>query len=160
MEATWRSVGAATAPEIRRMQKQCAKDQPELTAFAIGFTADLGHEAIGLALYTHLVVAQAFRRTRAKFSRVKAARIDRAWKDNFAIINELKAAGHTCAPFQFPAEKTSEPVALQYVVDALTEQNEDDPVSMTEQDFWQVLQVLKTCCDCMHEAGTTSARIG
>ncbi len=42
---------------------------------------------------------------------------------------------------------------MQYVIDALTEENSDDPVPLIDQDFWRMLQVLKTVTDCMHEAG-------
>jgi len=158
MDATWQSVGAASAVEIRRMQKQLAKDQDRLTFFVLGFTSDLNPEALGLALYVHLVAAQAFRRSRAKFQRVNAEKIDRAWKDNFAVINELKAAGHTRTPFAFPSHLTSEPAVLQYIVEALTEHDEADPISLTNDEFWQILQVLKTYCDCMHDAGTSATR--
>jgi hypothetical protein len=41
---------------------------------------------------------------------------------------------------------------MQYVIDALTEQNEDDPIAIAEEDFWRILQVLKTVSDCMHFA--------
>ena len=35
---------------------------------------------------------------------------------------------------------------------ALTEESEDDPVTLTDDDFWRILQVLKTVADCMHSA--------
>jgi len=156
MDATWRSVGGAPTAEIRRMQKQSGKEQEELTSFVLGFTSDLGPDALGLALYVHLVVAQAFHRSRAKFGKVKAGKIDRAWKDNFAVINELKSAGHTLAPFTFPVHLTSEPAVLQYIVEALTEHDDADPISLSSDDFWRILQVLKTYCDCMHDVCTSS----
>lgn len=152
MDTTWRSVGAASAADMRQMQKLAGKEQAELTAFVAGITADLGVDAVGLALYMHIVLSQAFRQTKAKFRKVKVGKIDRAWRDNSAIIAELKSAGHTRAPFVFPPEKTPEPAALQYIVDALTEQDGADPIPMTEHEFWHVLQVLKTYCDCMHDA--------
>lgn len=136
------------------MQKLAGKEQAELSAFVVGMTADAGSDAIGLALYMHLVLSQAFHRTRAKFRKVKVGQIDRAWRNNFAIINALKSAGHTRAPFAFPPEQTTEPAALQYIVDALTEQDEADPIPLTEHEFWLLLQVLKTYCDCMHDGCT------
>ena len=138
------------------MQKQCGKNQEELAGFVLGFTSDLGPEALGLALYVHLVVAQAFHRSYAKFRKVKPGKVMSAWKDNFAVVNELKAAGHTCAPFAFPTTLSSEPAVLQYVVDAMTESDEADPISITDDQFWRTLQVLKTYCDCMHDAGTNT----
>jgi hypothetical protein len=74
------------------------------------------------------------------------------WKDNFSVVNHLKAAGHRRAPFVFPMDLTTEPAVVQYIVDALTECDESDPIPMTDEEFWRALQVLKTCSDCMHDA--------
>ena len=41
---------------------------------------------------------------------------------------------------------------MQYVIDALTEESADDPVILSDDDFWRILQVLKTVVDCMHSA--------
>jgi len=152
METTWRTIGGAAAGEMRRMQQQCGKDQEELTGFVLGFTSDLGSEASGLLLYVQLVVAQSFRRGGAKFRKIKPGAIMRAWQANFAAIEELKASGHERAPFAFPPTLTAEPTVMQYVVDALTEADESDPITMTDEQYWQMLQVLKTSCDCMHDA--------
>ena len=101
----------------------------------------------------HLVVAEAFRRSTAKFRRLKAGRIERTWKENFAFINDLKAAGHTCSSFSLPPDLTPEPHVMQYVIDALTEQDNADLVVLDEAEFWHILQVLKTVSDCMHDVG-------
>src|SRR5262245_48448315 len=152
MEETWQAVGGSSTAAVRRMQKQCGKDQEELTAFVLAFTSDLRPEALGLALYVHLVVAQAFRRTGIKFRKLEAGKIERTWKENFAFINDLKTAGYTYSHFSLPTNLTSEPAVLQYVIDALTEDDAIDPVALTEAEFWQILQVLKTLADCMHDA--------
>ncbi len=153
MEETWHAVGASSDAAVQRMQKQCGKDQEELTAFVLAFTSDLRPEALGLALYVHLVVTEAFRRSGAKFRKLKAGRIERTWKENFGFINDLKAAGQTCSHFTLSTELTSEPSVVQYVIDALTEQDNDDLVVLTDAEFWHILQILKTVADCMHDAG-------
>ena len=152
VEDTWRAIGALSDDEIRRKQALCGKEQQELTGFVLAFTSDLPPEAFGLALYVHLVVIEAFRRSGARFRRLKPTRIETTWRENFGFIGDLKAAGHTRAPFQLRPELASEPAVMQYVIDALTEENEDDPVSLGEEDFWRIVQVLKTVADCMHSA--------
>lgn len=128
MDESWRAVGASSPAAALRMQKQCGKDQEELTGFVLAFISDLSPAAVGLALFVHLVVAQSFRRSGAKFRKIKPGRIERTWKDNFAFINNLKAAGYTCSHFSVPTHLASEPAVLQYVIDALTEENDADPV--------------------------------
>ena len=152
MEETWRAVGALSEREIRKRQGLCGKEQKELTGFVLGFTSDLREEALGLALYAHFVVVEAFRRSGAAFRKIESGNIERTWKDNFGFTNDLRVAGYTRSPFQLQEDLSSEPAAMQYVIDALTEEDSDDPVRLTDQEFWHVLQVLKTVTDCMHEA--------
>lgn len=152
MEETWRAVGAMSEPEIRKRQGLCGKEQQELTGFVLGFTSDLPQETLGLALYVHFVVIEAFRRSGAAFRTIKPGKIEHAWKDNFGFINDLKAAGRTRSPFQLPETLISEPAVMQYVIDALTEETDDDPVALADEDFWYIVQVLKTVTDCMHDA--------
>jgi hypothetical protein len=155
MEETWRAVGAMSEAEIRRRQGLCGEEQEELTGFVLAYTSDLPPEALGLALYAHLVAIEAFRRSGVRFRKLKPARIEQTWKENFGFINDLRAAGHGHSPFRLSAELASEPAVMQYVIDALTEETEDDPVALTDEDFWRILQVLKTVADCMHSARRT-----
>jgi hypothetical protein len=153
MEATWKAVGAMSEAQIRHTQALCAKQQQELTGFAMVFTSDLPAEAIGLALYVSLVVMEAFRRSGARFGKLKPAKIERAWNASVGFVGDLRAAGHSQAPFQLNPDLVSEPAVMQYVIDALTEQDPDDPVALSDEAFWRILQVLKTVADCMHLAG-------
>ncbi|MGQ0752674.1 MAG: hypothetical protein ACT4PS_19305 [Betaproteobacteria bacterium] len=155
MEETWKSVAVMSDAELRRKQGLCGKEQQELTGFVLAFTSDVSPEALGLVLYAHLVVIEAFRRSGAEFRNLKANRVEDTWKGNFAFINDLKAAGHRRAPFQLSPKLSSEPFVMQYVIDALTEQDESDPVALTDDDFWRIMQVLKTVADCMHFARKT-----
>jgi hypothetical protein len=155
MESAWRAVGAMSDGEIRRRRALCGREQEELTGFVLAYTSDLPSEALGLALYAHFVVIEAFRRSGARFRKLKPTRIEDTWKENFGFINDLRAAGYSAAPFQLKAELASEPAVVQYVIDALTEKNDDDPVSIADDDFWRILQVLKTVADCMHFARKT-----
>jgi hypothetical protein len=158
MEATWRAVGAMSEAEIRRKQGLCGEEQEELTGFVLAFTSELPSEALGLALYAHFVVVEAFRRSGARFRKLKPGRIESTWKDNFGFVNELRAAGYSRAPFQLKTDLVSEPAVMQYVIDALTEESADDPVILSDDDFWRILQVLKTVVDCMHSACRSELR--
>lgn len=155
MEQTWQSVAEMSPLELRRLQDLCAEQQEELSDFVLAFTSDLSPDATGLALYVSLVVIEAFRRTKTPLRKIGSGKIEAAWKDSFGFVEDLKEAGCGREPFRLEGSRYSEPAALQYVVDALTEADEDDPVDLEDDDFWQVLQVLKTVVDCMHGAQRT-----
>ena len=158
MDETWRAMGEWTTAAVRRMQKRCGEDQEELTGFVLAFTSNLRPEALGLALYVHLVVAQAFRRSGVKFRKITPEGIEREWEENFAFINELKTAGYGCSHFFLPTHLSSEPAVVQYVIDALTVEDDADPVVLGEAEFWRILQVLKTFADCMHAAAAANIK--
>lgn len=151
MEATWLEVGALEPDEARLRQKQCGKLQQELSGFVIGFTSDLRADVVGLALYIHLVLLQAFRQAPAKVRKVKAKKIERAWEANRDVVQHLRSLDVEPHSLPVSSEITSEPAALQYVVDALTEKGED-PVPLSQDEFWRLLRVLKTVVDCMPDA--------
>ena len=90
VEDTWRAVGAMSDGEIRRRQALCGKEQQELTGFVLAFTSELPPEALGLALYVHLVVIEAFRRSGAQFRKLKPTRIETTWRDNFGFVKDLR----------------------------------------------------------------------
>jgi hypothetical protein len=122
IEETWRAVGASSPATIRELQKRCGKDHEELTCFMLGFTSALRPEALGLALYVHLVVTHAFRRSGSKFRRIRPGRIERTWTANAEFIDRLKAGRYPRATIPTEAASSSEPAILRYVLDALTEQ--------------------------------------
>jgi hypothetical protein len=157
IEDVWRTIGASSSATIRKLQKQCGKEQEELTGFLLAFTSDLRPEALGLALYIHLVVVQAFRQSGGKFRRIRPGRIERTWQANCAFIDDLKVRGHTRSPFCLEPDLTKEPAVMQYVVDALCEEDEE-PVELSTEEFWHILRVLKTVADCLHDASIASER--
>ena len=152
MEETWKSVAQMSADQLQRRQALCGEEQEELTGFALAFLADLSPDAGGVGLYAHVVLMEAFRRTNARFRKLSAAKIERAWEANLDFVEELKRAVKGRQPFQVQADKYPEPAALQYAVDALTEVDEEDPVDIADDEFWHVLRLLKTIVDCMHDA--------
>ena len=155
MEETWTSVAEMSAEELQRHQALCSDEQEELTGFAMTMLAEIGPDAGGVALYTHIVLMEAFRRTKATFATVEREDITKAWDANGEFVEVLQDAGYGRQPFQVDPEKQAEPAALQYAFDALTEDDDDDPVDIDDDDFWMALRVLKTIIDCMHDAQRT-----
>ena len=151
IDETWRAVAGSSPVAIRQLQKQCGKDHEELTGFLLGFTSELRPEALGIVLYVHLVITHAFRRSGARFRRIRPGRIERTWAAAAEFVDQLKAGRHPRATIPSEALSSSEPAVLRYILDALTEQD-DDPTELSEEEFWHILRVLKTVVDCLHDA--------
>ena len=64
----------------------------------------------------------------------------------------MKSGGDPRAAILTEAASSSEPAVLRYILDALTEED-DDPVELSDEEFWHILRVLKTVVDCLHGAG-------
>ncbi|HEX2826221.1 MAG TPA: hypothetical protein VHP37_07740 [Burkholderiales bacterium] len=155
MDQTRQSVAQMSADELQRLQVLCGEDQEELTAFALAFLSERSPDAAGVALYAHVVLMEAFRHSNARFRTIEEDEILRAWEDNAEFVDALQEAGYGRQPFRVQPEKHAEPAALQYALDALTEDDEDDPVDIDDDEFWHAFRVLKTVIDCMHDARRT-----
>ena len=150
MDATWQAVAQAKPHEIRRLQKQCGDTQQELAGFVVAFMADQRDEALGVVLYAYAVITEAFQRTGRKARKLKPGAVMRYWRESAAWVEDLKGKDQEQSLLKVTAEHTAEPVALQYAIDALLE--DEDDVALTEGEFWLSLGILKTVVEALHNA--------
>jgi hypothetical protein len=151
MEATWQRIGGGISESaVLRLQQTCGAEQADLTGFVIGFSSNLDRHAVELLLYLHVVVCEAFRKSGAKFRTIKPAKILRTWESAKQLVDSLREHGRSEAAQS--AHTTSEPAVFRYIVDALTEDADEDPVSLTDDEFWHIVSIMKTVSDCLHDA--------
>ncbi len=152
MEETWQRVARSSDTQMRQLQKLCGKEQEELTGFMVAFSSDLPEEVMGLALYLHAVVSDAFRHAGVKFRRIKPARIMRTWEIATELVADLEPHGRPC-PLSI-ASATSEPAVFRYILEAL-ETDPEDHVELSDKEYWHVVAVLLTVMTCLHDAVKT-----
>ena len=155
VEATWKDVAVFTAARIRKEMARCAREQPDLLAFVLGLTGSLPPKVHELAGYIHFVIWQAFcRSTKGKLPRIKAAAIDRKFKENEQALERLQGAHDGFLEKAAIAQVSKQPAVFAYMVEAIFEadQDEEDPVEMTEEESGTLFWVLKTVIDVLHEA--------
>jgi hypothetical protein len=159
VEATWMKAATMDTKTARALQKKSGKFQPELTGFTIGWTHKLRPDAVGLALYIMVVVFEMFRAAGVKTRKASEHSVMEHWKQSAELVANLEATEavpNTLSALSLPTE---EPHVLQYVIDALTEVPEDDPVELTANEFWHLFATLKTVVDTLHDASTTSSAL-
>ncbi len=149
MEETWQRVAASTPAHAVRLQEKCGLEQQELAGIVIGFTVELRPDVCALALYLHVVISESFRQSGVKLRRIKPGKIMRTWELSHAFVEYLKLQDPS--NLSQAIESTTEPAVFSYVLDALSE-DQDDPVVLDDAEFWHIVRVLKTVTDCLHDA--------
>jgi hypothetical protein len=157
VEATWKKVARMDAKATRALQKKARKLQPDLTGFTIGWTQELRADAVGLALYVMLVVFEMFVTAGAKTKKATAKSVLEHWKRSAELAALLESSAAKPSTLSALSLSTEEPHVLQYVIDALTEESGDDPVHLTEKEFWHLFAILKTVVDSMRDASTAAS---
>lgn len=106
-------------------------------------------DAAGLALYAYVVISEAFRQSGTRFHKIKPGKIMRAWEASQAFINTLEPSGRP-EPNHIP-ESISEPAVFNYILGVLRS-DQEEPVELSEDEYWHTLRVLKVVSDCLHDA--------
>ena len=117
------------------LQRKSGPFQPELTGFVIGFTSDLRPDALGLALYASVVVYEIFRVHHLKLRKARERTVLRHWETTCQLVEDLHSQCDRQGTLRDLHIETTEPFVLQYVVDALTEQNTGDPIELSDDEF-------------------------
>lgn len=157
VEATWKKVAAMDGKAALAIQKNCGKSQPELTGFVIGWMHDLRPEAAGLGLYVMVVVFEMFRATGEKIRKAPENSVMRHWKRNAELVARLEATGAEARTLSAANIPTEERHVAQYVIDALAEEPEDEPVHLTAKEFWHLFATLMTLVDTLHDMAAQAA---
>lgn len=150
IDRTWQQVGGSSAPELQRMQRRLIAEQDAIFAFVMACIDELRPDAIGIALYLLVVIEEAFCRSGVKLRRVKPGKLMRAWDASSRLIDTLKTLDRHLS--HHAADARQEPAVFRYLVDALNQVDDEEGVSLSDEEFWHLLGVLQAVADCLHEA--------
>jgi hypothetical protein len=151
---TWMEVGSLSESEARERMEQVQKRQPNLLAFVMAATEDLGSDANELGLYLFVVILQMFEKAAGrKVKRVTQKRIDETHKTNEKFMGEMAAAGEGFLEEGAESMSSGQPFVVKYLVEALFESGEEeDAPELTEDEIGALFLVLKTVIDTLDEA--------
>ena len=141
IEETWRAVGASTSEQVLRTQRSHSKAQRALTMFIYVIFSEFREDASGVGIYVYHVVLEAFSRARPRPRSVRRAQIEQAWRD--------QGPGSDLDP-EDSIEQSSEPHALRYVYEALTEDQDD--VGLSEHEREHIFRLMQAVITCLHDA--------
>ena len=155
VERTWQDVADFTAARIRKEMARAAREQPALLEFVLGLTQSLPPKVHELAGYIYFVIWQAFcRSTKGTLPRVKAAAIDHKFRDNEQALERLQGVHERFLEKAALAQITKQPAVFAFMVEAIFEadQDQEDPVAMTEAESGTLFWVFNIVIDVLDEA--------
>ena len=153
ISATLDTLNAASPAEAAARQGRAGQFQPELTAFVAVFTLKQRAAAAGIGLFIMLVLSEAFRASAVKVRKAREQVVLRHWRAAHDHAEALREDVNGPMELLDDLPESSEPAALQYVIEALTEVT-DDGVQLTDDEFWDLFAVLRAAIETLHEVAT------
>lgn len=152
VEKTWQEVADFTAARADREMQKLGKEQPDLLAFILEVTKDLDRDAKELGIYLFFNVVRMFHKaSRTKIPAVSPETILECFEKNSALLESLDEATEESFKRVAAAELSPQPHVMGYVVKAMFEEVEDDPLEIEDEDIGYLYMVLKTVVDVLNQ---------
>jgi hypothetical protein len=144
VEKTWQEAAGLGPDKADREMRAMGKNQPDLLAFLMTFTEDFGQEAKELAVYLGFVVYRMFMGAGGVIPNITSRTIMAEYNKNARLLKSLKGAGAGIFDEVARAASSSQPHVVQYVIEALMEESEEDDLELGEEDIALLFVLLKT----------------
>lgn len=152
VDDAWLAVGHYSDEQAQEHMERLGSEQPQLLAFVIAAMEPLSEDAQELGVYLLVV-------THKIFEKAAGGKLDSVTQDRIEAIYEHLE--ETAADFEDRDDDedeppgglpTTQPHVMQYIVDALTEIQEDEEVEeFSDDDVGGLFIVMKTVVDALDE---------
>jgi len=144
VEKTWQEVSGFTPARVDKEMLNMGKNQPDLLAFLMAYTDDLQQEVKELAIYIAFVVYKMFLDSSGKIPRISSGEIMARYNENERFLGSLQEAHEQLIEKIVDVEVFKQPYVTRYVLEALTEDAEEDDIRIAEEDIGFLLILFKT----------------
>jgi hypothetical protein len=128
--------------------------QPDLLAFVTESSQEMAREVRELAIYMFVVVYRMFQKTQGKIKKISSEEIIECYKHNEGLMERLEGTDEKFLDRIASVQTSRQPYVVQYVVDALMEEDEgEDAVSLTDEQKGFLFLLLKTVIDVLDQKG-------
>ncbi|MGZ6209931.1 MAG: hypothetical protein ACXWL9_07290 [Syntrophales bacterium] len=128
--------------------------QPDLLAFVMKSSEEMGQQVRELAIYMFLVVYRMFQKTQGKIKKISSEEIIECYEHNEGLVERLEGADEKFLDRIANVQTSKQPHVVQYVVDALMEEEEgEDALVLTDQQKGFLFLLLKSVIDVLDEKG-------
>lgn len=147
VEKTWQHVAHFTPARADKEMLAMGKNQPDLLAFLMAYTDDLQQELKELAIYIAFVVYTMFLDSNGTIPRISSREVMAGYNENARFLEELKGSHGDLIEKIAAVTITQQPYVMKYVLEALTEDAEEDGIHIAEEDIGFLFILFKTEID-------------
>jgi hypothetical protein len=144
VEKTWQQIAKFTPDRVNKEMIAMGKSQPDLLAFLMAYTDDLQQEVKELAIYIAFVVYKMFFDSSGKIPRISSKEIMDRYDENISLMESLEGAHEKFIDRSARVQVSNQPYVMEYVLEALMEDAEEDGIDLTEEDIGSLFMLFKT----------------
>jgi hypothetical protein len=157
VEKTWQEVAGFTPNRAKKELMKIGSSQPDLLAFVMESSQEMAREVRELAIYMFVVVYRMFQKTQVKIKQVSSEEIITCYEHNEGLMERLGGTDEKFLDRIANVQTSRQPNVVNYVVDALMEEDEGvDALALTEEQKGFLYLLLKTVIDVLDQKGMKS----
>jgi lipoate synthase len=153
VEKTWQEVAGFSPDRAKKEMMKIDNSQPDLLAFVMESAKEMGQEVRELAIYMFLVVYRMFQESHGKIKKISSEEIIECYEHNEGLMERLEGAHEKFLDRVASVQTSRQPHVVEYVVDALMEDEREDAVALTEEQKGFLFLLLKTVIDVFDQRG-------
>ena len=154
VEKTWQEFAGFTPDRAKKELVKIDNNQPELLAFVMESSEEMGQEVRELVVYMFVVVCRMFQGVHAKIKKISSEEIIECYRQNEGLMGRLEGVDERFLDRIASLQTSRQPHVVNYVVDALMEEGETEGgVALTEEQKGFLYLLLKTVVDVLDQKG-------
>jgi hypothetical protein len=154
VERTWQEVAGFTPHKAKKEILKIGNTQPELLAFVVESSKEMGREVSELAIYMFVVVYRMFQEAHGRIKKISSDEIIKCYQNNEALMERLDGAHDKFLDRIASIQASSQPHVIKYVADTLMEEDEgEDSLVLTEEQKGFLFLLFKTVVDVLDQKG-------
>jgi hypothetical protein len=157
VERTWQAVAGFSPHKANKEMLKIGNTQPELLAFVMELSKQMGREVSELAIYMFVVVYRMFQEAHVKIQKISSEEIIKCYKHNESLMERLDGAHDKFLDRIASVQTSRQPYVVKYVADTLMEEDEgEDALVLTEEQKGSLFLLVKTVIDVLDQEGIKS----
>ena len=151
VENTWREMSVLSPLKYPKLVNKLSKEQPVILAYFLAVGDEfLNKDEQELLLYLGLVVWRVMSKGDTPIPQVTEKMVEEAEDKNIKMLEYLDGESESgfIDTVETIIENYNQPEVLQFVVEALIEEDEEDDANIREESIGMMMIYLKTVIDC------------